>query len=75
MLKNGKEVILTDRGTPFAVMKPIKKEKSKEERIRQLEEQGILKSATKGKFPLHKPIILNGKSLSEIVIDEREERF
>lgn len=75
MLKDGKEVILTDRGTPFAIMKPIRRETSREERIRQLEKQGILKAAIREKFPLHKLVILKGKSLSELVMEDREDGF
>ncbi len=76
MVKGGKEVMLTERGKPIAIIKPIhQKEGEEEHKIKSLEDQGVLKRTKKGKFPLHKPIIVIGKPLSEIVVEEREDRF
>ncbi len=76
MVKNGKEVILTERGKPLAIIKPVHQEERMEEgRIRYLEEQGILKRATKDKFPLHKLVTIRGKSVSRIVMEGREDRL
>jgi prevent-host-death family protein len=75
MVKDGKEVVLTERGMPIAVIKPIPHEGETESRVKVLEEQGILKRARKGAFPVHKPITIRGKPISEIVAEEREERF
>lgn len=76
IVKAGKDVIVTDRGIPIAVIKPLlKKEETPEDRIRVLEEQGILKQGIKGKFPLHNLITIKGKPLSEIVSEEREDRI
>lgn len=77
MVKNGKEVILTDRGNPVAILKPIPQEEGEKEnqRIKVLEEEGILKRSKRGRFPLHKLITIRGKPISQIVIEEREERF
>lgn len=77
MVKNGKEVILTERGNPIAIIKPIPQEEGEKEnqRIKVLEEEGILKRSKRGRFPLHKLITISGKPISQIVIEEREERF
>jgi prevent-host-death family protein len=76
MIRYGKEVVLTDRGKPLAVIKPIHhKEITEEERIKQLEDQGILKRTKKTKMPLHKLVTLEGKPLSEIIAEERGERL
>ena len=76
IVKEGKEVVVTDRGTPIAVIKPLLQEEgSPENRIRLLEEQGVLRQATGGKLPIHKLITIGGKPTSEIVIEERENRF
>ncbi|MFV1951643.1 MAG: type II toxin-antitoxin system Phd/YefM family antitoxin [Nitrospinota bacterium] len=76
IVKEGKEVVVTDRGTPIAVIKPLlQEEDSPENRIKLLEEQGVLRQATSGKFPIHKLITIGGKPISEIVIEERENRF
>jgi prevent-host-death family protein len=75
MIKDGKEVILTERGTPIAVIKPIPQKGGIESKIKSLEEQGLLKGAKKGKLPVHRPITIRGKPISEVVMEEREDRF
>ncbi len=77
MVKNGKEVVLTERGNPIAVIKPIPQGKGVKEnqRVKVLEEQGILKCTKRGRFPLHKLVTISGKPISQIVIEEREDRF
>ncbi len=76
MVKEGKEVIVTDRGAPLAVIKPLSKETgSPEDKIKLLEDQGILRRAAKGKLHVHKPIIIGGKPVSEVITEERENRF
>ena len=75
MVKDGKEVMLTERGMPIAVIKPIPQESEAESGIKLLEQQGILKHARKGALPVHKPITISGKPISEIVAEEREERL
>jgi prevent-host-death family protein len=75
MVKGGKEIVLTDRGKPLAIIKPFKQEEDPEGRIRQMEEQGLLSPSVKEEFPLHKLVILKGMPLSMIVVEEREERI
>ncbi|MDP6626115.1 MAG: type II toxin-antitoxin system prevent-host-death family antitoxin [Nitrospinota bacterium] len=75
MVKNGKKVVLTDRGKPVAVIIPVsQKEETEDEKLFQLEEQGLLKRSAKGRFPFRKLITLPGKPLSKIVSEEREEK-
>ncbi|GEM_PF-4922511 len=59
----------------IAITKPIPQEGKAESGIKLLEEHGILKRARKGAFPIHKPITISGKPVSEIVAEEREERL
>lgn len=76
MVKGGKEVVLTDRGKPVAIIKPVPEEEGlEEERIKYLENQGILKQAVKGRFPLHKLITISGKPVSKIVAEGRKDRL
>lgn len=76
MVRNGQEIILlTNRGKLLTIIKPFKQEQDPEQRIRQMEEQRLLKPSIKEKFPLHKlVIILKGTPLSKIVSREREGR-
>ena len=76
MVKDGKEVVFTERGKPIAIIKPIPQEEGgMENKIKLLEDQGILKCAKKGRFPVHEPMTIRGKPISEIVIEGREDNF
>ena len=76
MVKEGEDILLTDRGVPFAVIQPLKKEEDAlEERLRLLEKEGILIRAKKRKLPLHEPLSLEGRPLAEIIAEGREERL
>jgi prevent-host-death family protein len=73
-VKAGKEVILTERGKPIAVIKPLEPEDKLEARIRRLESEGFLRPALKrGRVPDFKPVRIKGRSLSATVRKEREE--
>ena len=76
-VKAGKEVVLTERGKPIAVIKPLKQEEKLEARIRQLESEGVLRPALKrGPLPkpTWKPVRIKGKPLSQSISEERDER-
>jgi prevent-host-death family protein len=76
-VKSGKEVVLTERGKPIAVIKPIAREETLEEKIRRLETEGLLRAPSKrGPMPAPswKPIRVKGKPLSQIISEERDER-
>jgi prevent-host-death family protein len=46
-VKAGKEVVLTERGKPIAVIKPLKPIEDEQAVIRRLEAEGILRPAAK----------------------------
>jgi prevent-host-death family protein len=76
-VKAGKEVVLTERGKPIAVIKPLRQEEKLEARIRQLESEGVLRPALKrGPLPkpTWKPVRIKGKPLSQSISEERDER-
>jgi prevent-host-death family protein len=74
-VKAGKEVILTERGKPIAVIKPLAPKGDQEATIRRLEADGILRAALKrGPMPVWRsPIRIKGKPLSETIREERDE--
>ncbi|MBI2348386.1 MAG: type II toxin-antitoxin system prevent-host-death family antitoxin [Deltaproteobacteria bacterium] len=74
-VKEGKEVILTERGKPIAVIKPLPQAKTVEATIRRLEAEGILRPALKrGPMPVWRsPVRIKGKPLSETIREERDE--
>ena len=74
LARQGKEVIVTDRGAPIAVIKPIVRKRTVAEKVRMLEEQGILKQVVKKEMHLAKLITIGGEPLSKTVMKERDER-
>ena len=75
LVREGQEVVVTERGNPVAVIKPLTKEGTPEDKIKSLEDRGILRRAVKEKLPLGRPVAIEGKPLSETIIEGREERF
>jgi prevent-host-death family protein len=76
-VKAGKEVVLTERGRPIAVIKPLEDEKKEEAVIRRLEAEGILRSGPKSGKPMpvwRSPVRIKGKPISETISEERDER-
>ena len=75
-VKTGKEVILTERGKPIAVIKPLALDESEDAVIRRLEAEGILRPALK-RGPMPKPawkaVRVKGKPVSQTVSEERDE--
>ena len=76
-VRQGKEVILTDRGKPFAVIKRLEPAKDEEAIIRRLEAEGVLRAGSKSGRPMRvwrSPIRIKGKPMSETISEERDER-
>lgn len=72
-VKAGKEIVLTERGTPIAVVKPLRKPVTTEAMLRQLEAIGLLRPATKRTpMPPCKPIRLRGGSIVKTLREERD---
>ncbi|MBI2820585.1 MAG: type II toxin-antitoxin system prevent-host-death family antitoxin [Acidobacteria bacterium] len=76
-VKEGREVILTERGKPIAIIKPLRHPKTVEATIRRLEAEGILRPALKRgpmPAPAWQPIRIKGKPLSKTIREERDAR-
>ncbi|MDH4163651.1 MAG: type II toxin-antitoxin system prevent-host-death family antitoxin [Nitrospirota bacterium] len=74
MVRQGQEVVVTERGTAIAVIKPLGPATSPEKRIAMLEEQGVLRRAARKKIVPVKAIRIEGKPISETLAEERSER-
>jgi prevent-host-death family protein len=75
-VRAGREVILTDRGHPIAVIKPIKDEGGREAMLNTMAEQGLITvAARKGAMPTPRwrPVKVKGKPVSQTIIDDRED--
>jgi prevent-host-death family protein len=74
-VKAGKDVILTDRGKPIAIIKPLTQATGPEQVVRDLEAAGVLQAATRrGPMPPWRPRRLRGAPLAQTVEEERETR-
>lgn len=76
-VKAGKEVVLTERGKPIAVIKPLRPQENQEAVIRRLEAEGILRSGSKSGKPMpvwRSPVRVKGKPMSQTISEERDER-
>jgi prevent-host-death family protein len=75
-VRAGKEVVLTERGHPIAVIKPIKGEDAEEAALQAMADEGLIRpAARKGPIPAPRwrPVKVKGKPLSQTVIDDRED--
>jgi len=76
-VKAGKEVILTERGKPIAVIKPLEQEKNVDAAIRRLEAKGVLRRGPKCGRPMpvwRFPVRIKGNPISDTIREERDER-
>ncbi len=76
-VRAGKEVVLTERGQPIAVIKPIKGKDALDVAMQAMVDEGFLTPASrKGPTPTPRwrPVKVKGKPLSRTVIDDREDR-
>jgi len=72
-VRAGQEVILTERGTPIAVIRPLPRSVSPGEALRRLEAVGILRRAAKRTpMPSWKPRPIRGESIVQTLREERE---
>lgn len=73
-VKAGREVVLTERGRPIAVMSPLNAS-GEEAALRRMEAAGLLIRATKrGPMPPFRPRRIKGKPLSVTLREIREGR-
>ena len=74
-VKEGKEVLLTERGKPLAVVKLIGPSDDASSAIRRLESAGLLRAASNSRaLPAWSPRSVRGVPLSHTVAMDREEK-
>jgi prevent-host-death family protein len=75
-VRSGKEVILTERGRPIAIIKPVREERSEEAALKAMADEGLITLPSRmGPMPAPrwKPVSVKGKPLSQTVIEDRED--
>ncbi|MBI4483230.1 MAG: type II toxin-antitoxin system prevent-host-death family antitoxin [Acidobacteria bacterium] len=72
-VKAGEEVVLTERGKPVAVIKPLSEVTRAGATVRRLEAAGLLRAASRtSPLPPWTPRPIQGAPLSETLREERE---
>ncbi len=72
-VKAGREVLLTERGKPIAVIKPLPEPDATERTVRLLEAAGLLEPAEERKpLPRWRARRIRGQGLSETVREDRD---
>jgi antitoxin (DNA-binding transcriptional repressor) of toxin-antitoxin stability system len=72
-VKGGREVVLTDRGTPIAVIRPMSRHAGPDAVLRRLEAAGVLRRAAKPTpMPPWTPRRLRGAPITKTLGEERE---
>jgi prevent-host-death family protein len=70
-VRGGEEVILTDRGRPFAIIAPLRPGTALDRFAR----AGLIRPAAKtGALPPAHPVSTRGRSAAQIISDQRDER-
>lgn len=73
LVRNGKEVTLTDRGRPIARIIPIPSDEDEETAIQRLLAIGLLRPAKKPwRMPAFTPRRLRGGSVAQAIREERD---
>ncbi|HVH56930.1 MAG TPA: type II toxin-antitoxin system prevent-host-death family antitoxin [Vicinamibacterales bacterium] len=76
-VRAGKEVVLTERGRPIAVIKPIKDADTEMAALQQMADEGLITlPSRRGPMPSPRwrPVKIKGTTLSQTIIEDREDR-
>ena len=76
-VRAGREVVLTDRGRPIAVLKPTETRSTEQVALGAMVDEGLLRLPTRvgtTPFPRWKPLNVKGRSVARTIIDDREDR-
>jgi len=74
-VRAGKEVVLTERGQPIAVIKPIKGEDEPDASLRRMADAGLITLPTRrGPLPRFEPVPMTGTPISQTIIEDRRDR-
>ena len=76
-VRAGKEVVLTDRGRPIAVIRPLRDSDDEQAALRAMTGDGVIIAAShEGPMPAPRwrPVVVKGRRASHGIIEDREER-
>jgi prevent-host-death family protein len=74
-VRQGRTLIVTDRGEPVAELRPLPSDDSLPSALLRLSTKGTVTLPTRERLPAFRPIHSRGGSLADAVGDDREDRF
>ena len=73
-VRNGEQIVLTERGEPIALLKPVKSRSGVlQDRLEILEKRGLLRRPTKSGFRIPRGVRIQGRPLSQYVSADRDQ--
>ena len=74
-VRNGRTLIVTDRGEPIAELRPLPTDSSLPSALLKLSTNGTVTLPTRDRLPAFRPIRSRGASVADAVGEDREDRF
>jgi prevent-host-death family protein len=74
-VQRGATLVVTERGRPVAEVRPIARTEEENPRLNELVAIGVLSRTSEGSLRRFKPVRVFGKSVSEVLIGDREDRI
>jgi prevent-host-death family protein len=74
-VRAGNDVVLTERGQPIAVIKPMVGERDRHAALEHMAAEGLITMPSrKGQLPRFTPVRIKGKPLARTIIENRDDR-
>ena len=74
-VQRGATLVVTERGRPVAEVRPIARTEDENPRLNELVAIGVLSRTSEASLRRFKPVRVSGKSVSEVLIGDREDRL
>lgn len=74
-VRAGRTVLVTDRGEPIAELRPLQKDARVPAALLKLASERAVTLPTRKAMAAFRPIQSRGRALSDVVVEEREDRF
>jgi prevent-host-death family protein len=75
-VRAGRDVVLTERGHPIAIIKPVKNEKVEQAALQAMVHEGLVRRAARTgptPMPRWRPLKVQGPPVAQTIIEDRED--
>ena len=76
-VRAGRDVVLTDRGQPIAIIKPIRTDTADQAALQAMVDEGLISPAARRvpmPVPRWRPLSVKGRPVARTIIEDREDR-